>query len=115
MTQLLISVPNVANIWIRINLLFRIFNYTENGLLDRIHLRFFTKSTFLNLLSSSGLQPVDMTFAPIPLPRLNLFFQNNWCGRFIHGGLASLTRLWSGLLAYQFVVRLQIIDKERGT
>jgi 2-polyprenyl-3-methyl-5-hydroxy-6-metoxy-1,4-benzoquinol methylase len=108
--QFFISVPNVANIWIRMNLLFGKFNYTENGILDRTHLRFFTKSTFLDLIKTSGLSLVDMEFTPIPLTRLNPFFQNNWFGRVLHKGLSSLTRLLPGVFAYQFVAWLQIID-----
>lgn len=113
-TQYFISVPNVANIWIRINLLFGRFNYTENGILDGSHLRFFTKSTFENLLRSAGLRLVEINYTPIPLPQINPFFQNNWFGRFMHGGLANLTCLLPGVFAYQFVTRSQIIEKERG-
>ena len=32
------------------------WEYTDEGLLDRTHLRFFTKKTALNLLESSGLK-----------------------------------------------------------
>jgi hypothetical protein len=38
-------VPNVANIAIRLMLLFGQFNYTERGILDKTHLRFFTRKT----------------------------------------------------------------------
>lgn len=99
-TQYMISVPNIANIWIRINLLFGKFNYTDNGILDKTHLRFFTKSTFLELLNYSGLMPMEMKYTPIPLTRLSLFFQNNWFGRLVHRGLAILTRLLPELFAY---------------
>ena len=63
-TRLFISVPNVANIWVRVNLLFGKFDYTENGILDRTHLRFFTKITFLELIRSSGLRLVELRFTP---------------------------------------------------
>jgi 2-polyprenyl-3-methyl-5-hydroxy-6-metoxy-1,4-benzoquinol methylase len=112
-TQFFISVPNVANIWIRINLLLGKFNYTENGILDRSHLRFFTKSTFIELINASGLKVVEMIFSPIPLTRIHPFFQNNWFGRFIHRELALLSNLIPNLFAYQFVARLRIIDKRK--
>ncbi len=75
-TQLFISVPNVANIWVRVNLLFGKFDYTENGILDRTHLRFFTKITFLELIRSSGLRLVEIRFtSPYLLIESILFFK----------------------------------------
>jgi len=38
-SQFLVSVPNIANIWVRLNLLFGKFDYADNGILDRTHLR----------------------------------------------------------------------------
>ena len=112
-TQFFISVPNVANIWIRVNLLFGKFNYTDNGILDRTHLRFFTKFSFLDLLHSSGLNLAELRFTPIPLNRVNLFFQNDTFGRFIHRALNFFASLLPGLFAYQFVARTELMHKEQ--
>ncbi|MCB0309894.1 MAG: class I SAM-dependent methyltransferase [Bdellovibrionales bacterium] len=49
--SLLISVPNVAHWSVRFSLLFGFFNYTERGILDRTHLRFFTWKTLGSFLS----------------------------------------------------------------
>ncbi len=54
--NVIISMPNVANISIRINLLFGIFKYTEFGLLDKTHLQLYTLNSAKNLISSSGLK-----------------------------------------------------------
>jgi SAM-dependent methyltransferase len=48
------SVPNVAHASIRLSLLKGEFNYTEMGLLDRTHLRFFTRETLADLFHSAG-------------------------------------------------------------
>ena len=112
-TQFFISVPNVANIWVRLNLLFGKFNYTDNGILDRTHLRFFTKLTFLELLHSSGLNLVELRFTPIPLNRVNPFFQNNPLGRFTHRALNFLAHMLPMLFAYQFVARTELMHKEQ--
>lgn len=109
-TQFFISVPNVANLWIRLNLLFGKFDYTENGILDRDHLHFYTRRTFKHLIINSGLRILEIKYTTIPLNRLSAFFSENWFGRFIHKFLAGLTRLTPALLAYQFVVRT-IIDE----
>jgi len=113
-TQIIISVPNVANLWVRINLLFGKFNYSENGILDRSHLRFFTKHSFIQLLFNSGLKIVELKFTPIPLNRVSPFFSKNRVGRFIHMLLARLTRLLPNLLAYQFVARTELDQKVRA-
>ena len=42
----IISVPNVANVWIRLKLLLGHFDYSDRGILDRTHLHFFTLKDF---------------------------------------------------------------------
>ncbi len=49
-TLFLISVPNIANLWVRLNLLFGKFDYSDRGILDRTHLRFFTRRTIIDLV-----------------------------------------------------------------
>ncbi len=43
----IVSVPNVAHLWVRLSLLAGRFDYADRGILDRTHLRFFTRRTFL--------------------------------------------------------------------
>ncbi|MDR0555724.1 MAG: glycoside hydrolase family 99-like domain-containing protein [Holosporaceae bacterium] len=55
----LISLPNVAHASIKANLLLNNFDYTELGLLDRTHVRFFTYKTICSFLSDLKLDIVD--------------------------------------------------------
>jgi len=48
------SVPNVAHGSLRLSLLRGEFRYTELGLLDRTHLRFFTRETLADLFQQAG-------------------------------------------------------------
>ena len=48
------SVPNVAHASVRLTLLGGAFPYTELGLLDHTHLRFFTRDTLKNLFKQAG-------------------------------------------------------------
>ena len=48
------SIPNVAHGSIRLKLLNGIFNYTETGLLDKTHIRFYTFKTIISLLEETG-------------------------------------------------------------
>jgi hypothetical protein len=63
-TMFLISVPNVANLWVRLNLLFGRFEYQDRGILDRSHLRFYTKRCLLKRTDCSGLQMIDLQVTP---------------------------------------------------
>ena len=48
--KILISIPNVAHMDICTNIINRTFNYNKIGILDNTHLRFFTKSSFLEMI-----------------------------------------------------------------
>jgi O-antigen biosynthesis protein len=102
--QLIVSLPNVANITVRLMLLFGRFSYTERGLLDRTHLRFFTRKTARRLLERSGYKIIrqEATVMPIELV-LNLSPQN-LALRFCNRVLALMTRLMPGLLGYQTIL-----------
>jgi SAM-dependent methyltransferase len=55
---LLVSLPNVRHHSVLLPLLLRgRWDYQDAGLLDRTHLRFFTRGTAIELLSHPGLQP----------------------------------------------------------
>lgn len=95
--RLVISVPNVAHIYVRWKLLWGAFDYQDRGILDRTHVRFFTRKSFVALLHDCGLVCLEMHTTPAPLELLSPMF-----GRI--GALhAALARSLPGLLAYQFV------------
>jgi len=105
--KVLISLPNVANIWVRLNLLLGRFNYTRVGILDESHLRFFTLETMKKLASDSGLDVISIDATPIPLP---IMFPATSRGRylsFIHFLNWCLTKLRRTLFGYQFVLVCQ--------
>ena len=53
--MLIISVPNIRNYHILFDLAFKgKFNYTESGIMDRTHLRFFTRASAIELVESAG-------------------------------------------------------------
>ena len=56
--RIIISVPNIANNAIILNLLRDCFNYTRVGLLDNTHIHFFTACSLEKMLSEIGLLPV---------------------------------------------------------
>jgi 2-polyprenyl-3-methyl-5-hydroxy-6-metoxy-1,4-benzoquinol methylase len=102
--QILISVPNVAHLWIRLNLLIGRFEYADRGILDRTHLRFFTWRSLLRLLGHADLRVVRRTVTPVPLHQV---VPPRWHGRALtalHALAAAAARACPRLLGYQFVV-----------
>jgi 2-polyprenyl-3-methyl-5-hydroxy-6-metoxy-1,4-benzoquinol methylase len=98
-----VSVPNVAHLRIRLSLMMGNFDYMDRGILDRTHLRFFTRRTFVELLRSAGLAIAELAVTPVPLP---LVVPRRWHGRaldLVHALSAVTARAWPGGLAYQFV------------
>tara|TARA_B100000686_G_scaffold346003_1_gene431639 strand:+ start:1172 stop:1777 length:606 start_codon:yes stop_codon:yes gene_type:complete len=53
-TTLVISIPNVAYFMNRLGLLLGGWDYTEEGILDKTHIRFYTLKTAKKLIQSSG-------------------------------------------------------------
>ena len=99
----IVSVPNVAHLWVRLSLLAGRFDYADRGILDRTHLRFFTRRTLRELLRAAGLTVVELAVTPVPLP---LVVPPRWHGRWlprVHALSAGAARGWPGGLAYQFV------------
>ena len=58
---ILVSVPNVANIDISLNLLNGVFNYTDMGILDNTHLKYFTKNSFAQWIAQINENLQDKT------------------------------------------------------
>lgn len=87
--RLLVSLPNIANWRVRLALLFGRFEYTETGILDRTHLRFYTRRSAALLLTDAGFrieEEASTAGSGRPLPAL-------------------LARLFPGLFAYQILFR----------
>jgi 2-polyprenyl-3-methyl-5-hydroxy-6-metoxy-1,4-benzoquinol methylase len=61
-----LSVPNVAHADVRLSLLNGQFPYGPYGLLDRSHLRFFTRDTLTRLLDDAGFVAVEVQRVIVP-------------------------------------------------
>lgn len=99
----IVSVPNVAHLWVRLSLLIGRFEYEDRGILDRTHLRYFTRRTFLDLLARAGLRVSELAVTPVPLP---LVVPDRLHGAWlsgVHALSARAAHCWKSGLAYQFV------------
>ena len=102
--EIIISVPNIANLTIRVELLLGRFEYRDQGILDRTHLRFFTLRSLHHLLSDVGCVVVETRGTPIPVQLVAPMTRWQVFAPF-HEIHFLLVRLWKRLFAYQFVVR----------
>jgi 2-polyprenyl-3-methyl-5-hydroxy-6-metoxy-1,4-benzoquinol methylase len=99
----LVSVPNIAHLWVRLRLLRGKFDYMDRGILDRTHLRFFTRVSLEALLREAGLDLVKLTATPVPLPLVVPERYHGLIFRTVHGTNAILARAWKTMLGYQFI------------
>jgi SAM-dependent methyltransferase len=99
----IVSVPNFAHVWVRLNLLCGRFEYADRGILDRTHLRFFTLRSFQRFLQEAGLEWDEIIATPVPLllavPRR---YHGGWL-RGLHAVNAVVARCWRTMFGFQFV------------
>jgi 2-polyprenyl-3-methyl-5-hydroxy-6-metoxy-1,4-benzoquinol methylase len=104
----IVSVPNVANLWIRLNLLVGRFQYTERGILDRTHLRFFTLRSARALARDAGYRVRTLAATIIPIDLALRIRAGHPVCRLLTSTLALLTAARKSLLGYQFIMQLDV-------
>jgi len=98
---LVVSLPNVANITVRLMLLFGRFNYSERGILDKTHLRFFTRKTARRFLEENGYRILEERITVMPLELVVGLKHDNPLMKALNRALAFFTKLFPGLFGYQ--------------
>ncbi len=99
-----ISVPNIANITVRLGLLFGIFEYRDRGILDHTHLRFYTKRTIRREVENAGFKIEEIRGSSVPIRLIIGKYTPEFLLRIGERMLTWLTRLWRGLFAYQVIL-----------
>ena len=102
--KVVISVPNVAHMSVRLMLLFGQFRYSSRGILDRTHLRFFTRHTLTELLADAGFRPQRTDASAVPLELIWPTLETRRFGRAFLRLNSLLPSLWKRGFANQFVV-----------
>jgi 2-polyprenyl-3-methyl-5-hydroxy-6-metoxy-1,4-benzoquinol methylase len=98
-----VSLPNIANITVRVMLLMGRFNYTERGLLDKTHFRFFTRKTARRLMEENGYRILEEKITVMPMELVLGLGNNNPIMKALNRSLALFTKLFRGLLGYQIM------------
>lgn len=119
--SMIVSLPNVGLWSVRLGLMFGRFHYVESGVLDRTHLRFFTRSSAVQMLRAAGLEPFRRTYNPglvrpfVPLARKALGGSGDPGSilesapyrayvKTVYPVERVIARLWPGLLAFQMIL-----------
>lgn len=89
-TELIITVPNILFWKNRLKIFFGDFDYTETGLMDRGHVHFFSWESLKRILATCGYHIIDIKHH-IPTR-----------------GTKKIGKLFPGLFAYQFILKLKI-------
>jgi glycosyltransferase involved in cell wall biosynthesis len=104
--RLLLSLPNVVHWTVRAQLAAGRFDYTNRGILDRGHLRFFTRRSAERLFEQAGLVVTERRTTPIPwenvLPQIGTASPSA-----VEQADYTLTRLSPDLFAYQHLFELR--------
>lgn len=99
-----ISVPNIANITVRLGLLFGIFEYRDRGILDHTHLRFYTVRTIRREIENAGFRIEEIRGSSVPIRLIAGRWVPELLLRIGERILTWLTHLWRGLFAYQVIL-----------
>jgi 2-polyprenyl-3-methyl-5-hydroxy-6-metoxy-1,4-benzoquinol methylase len=102
--QVIVSVPNVANFSVRLSLLFGRFNYADRGILDKTHLRWYTRKTARGLLTAAGYQIVAERLTVVPIALALGISPQGLLFNAINSTLGALTRMMPGLFGYQIML-----------
>lgn len=107
--SIMVSVPNFAHWYPRARVALGRFDYDQRGLLDRGHVRFFTRRSFEKLLRSCRLQIVRRSTVGTPFDIVG-GRAGSAAGRLATTVAAVdrlATRSWPTLFGYQFLYQLQ--------
>lgn len=103
-TPVIISLPNVAHLYVRLSLLVGRFEYADRGILDRTHLRFYTLRSAQQLCAECDIHLKSIATTPVPLPLVHPLFGEGKLLFPIHAFSAFLASAFKGLLAFQFIL-----------
>jgi predicted TPR repeat methyltransferase len=99
-----ISVPNIANITVRLGLLLGVFEYRDRGILDNTHLRFYTMRTIRRQIEGAGFRILAVRGSSVPIRLIIGKWLPEPLLRLGERILTMVTLLWKSLFAYQIII-----------
>ncbi len=99
------SIPNFGHWYSRGRTALGLFDYDQRGILDRGHVRFFTRRSFHRLVATAGLSVVRTEYVGLPLDVLAQ--KQRVVARGVRTMEAMLVALRPTMFAYQIIFRLE--------
>jgi 2-polyprenyl-3-methyl-5-hydroxy-6-metoxy-1,4-benzoquinol methylase len=107
---IIFSVPNITHISVALDLLLGRFEYTENGLLDETHLRFYTRQSLLRKLESFGLHVWEIDTVEKAISETE--FSSQISKLFPWHWIDALTAYREDSLTYQWLISTKIYSPD---
>jgi SAM-dependent methyltransferase len=101
--RILVSLPNVANITVRFSLLFGRWSYSDRGILDKTHVRFYTRKSGKRLIEGCGYRIVQTRTTIMPITMLLGLDERGAPAKLLSRSLNVVTRLLPGFMGYQLI------------
>ncbi len=108
---IIVSLPNVAHLYVRIKLILGKFDYESVGILDRTHLKFYTYKTARDLLIDNGYAIEDMRITIPNYPR-SMALNDKFSKIYIF--LLHVANYWKNGLALQFIFRAAKLNEYKA-
>ncbi len=106
--RLIISTGNIAVWFYRVSLLLGRFTYGPRGILDRTHVKLYTRATFRQLIEKCGYKVLRFDYTNLPFELAFESTRRSGVVRLVDWVYHLLTRLWPTLFGYQFVAEAEI-------
>lgn len=110
--RVVISVPNFGHWYPRLRTLLGIFDYDQRGILDKTHVRFFTRRSLLRMVRRNGFTVIGMRVTGSPLDLLGN--SSRPVRRVVAAIDRVLVKLRPTLFGYQFLLELQTRTPRRS-
>jgi 2-polyprenyl-3-methyl-5-hydroxy-6-metoxy-1,4-benzoquinol methylase len=110
--RIIISVPNFGHWYPRARTVLGIFDYDQRGILDKTHVRFFTRRNLLRMIKKNGFKVTRMEMTGLPVDVVSA--KRSLVKRLVLAVDALLVRLRPNLFAYQFVVEVEPVPPPRS-
>lgn len=101
--RVLISLPNFGHWYPRLRTLLGVFDYDQRGILDKTHVRFFTRRSLLKMIRKNGFEVVEMRVTGLPIDVVGTAGPG-LVRRVVSAIDGVLVKLRPTLFGYQFVV-----------
>jgi 2-polyprenyl-3-methyl-5-hydroxy-6-metoxy-1,4-benzoquinol methylase len=110
--RIIISVPNFGHWYPRLRTVLGVFDYDQRGILDKTHVRFFTRRSLLRMIKKNGfdVKRLETTGLPVDV----VAGKRSALKRLVLAVDSLLVRLRPTLFAYQFVVEVEPVPPPRS-